>query len=91
MRYGIVDAINEASRDLLNSNGGKPLTETEIIEATLKVGLKHGQGWSRSSIMPYDFCHNHENQGSRPQKYGIFNLIGPGLYECVGRKVYSVG
>lgn len=80
----IPEAIDQAAKHLSELSGGKPLTHDAIVEETLKVGSQHGEHWSPNSVMPYDFCHNHENAGSRPQKYRIFNKVGPKLYEYVG-------
>jgi hypothetical protein len=76
----IPDVMVEVGTRLQAQYGDKPIPDDVIRREAVKIG-----GWSLSSIMPYDFCYNHENMGSRPAKYRVFCLVSPGMYKYVGR------
>ena len=76
----IPDAMVEVGERLQAQYGDKPIPDAVIRGEVAKI-----HPWSLSSIMPYDFCYNHENMGSRPAKYRVFCLVSPGMYKYVGR------
>jgi len=80
MSLNIPDVIDRVGERLQQQFGSNPIPEAVIRSEVSKIG-----GWSITSVMPYDFCYNHENKGSRPSKYRVFLLVGRGLYKYVGR------
>ena len=87
----IPEAIDRAGKVLSQRKGSTPLTRREIVEETLKQG---DSKWSRSSIMPDDFCYNRKNKGSRPDELCVFLASHPeksgGPYLYKGRGYFGL-
>lgn len=79
----IPTALELAAQQLANLTSG-PLAFDALRQRAHAIGLAHGQQWSVGSIMPYDFCHNHQNKGSRSPIHRFLRRVGRGLYEYVG-------
>jgi hypothetical protein len=91
MKVSIPEVIDRAAQMLSQKNGNRPLTKREIIDENLKLGDPQ---WSRTSVMPDDFCYNRKNKGSRPDDLCIFLTTTPeksgGPYVYKGRNhVYT--
>jgi hypothetical protein len=91
VRYGvsrqlsIPDAMDRAGKLLQQRYGNRPIPRADLIREVLSLG-----NWSEGSIMPYDFCYNRENKGSRPLNQRVFLEAGGGQYKYVGRNyLYS--
>jgi hypothetical protein len=92
MKPSIPEAMDQAAQLLSQKNGNRPLTKKEIIDETLKQG---NPTWSRTSVMPDDFCYNRKNKGSRPDDLCIFVTLNPekngGPYEYKGKNYVHTG